>query len=183
MHVNDSFSADSDYAEALGAALDFSYDDLQDNRAGLLSVRQRQRLQKAFKRDMLLICGGLLLIILISSRRAGWNFAGGSWDDRALVSGVLMFIVLVVVVVATVFAVRRYRRDTQSGRVAQASGSIRLRTEMRSSTRSNTVYTAYLVDVADLTFELPFQAHALLQDGATYTVYYTPHIKKIVSIM
>jgi uncharacterized membrane protein YhaH (DUF805 family) len=183
MYTNDPFPTSSNTVEALGAALNFSHDDLQDNQAGLLSAGQRQRLRETFRRDMMLIGGGLLLIILITARRSGWTSDITAWDDGALVSGVLVFILLVVFAVAMVIAVRRHHKDTRSGRVAQASGPIRLSTQKSWNTRSDTVYTVFLVHVADLTFKVPHRAHTLLQGGATHTIFYLPHSKKVMSIM
>jgi hypothetical protein len=167
--------------EALSAALDFTHDDLQDNRAGLLSARQRRRLDHAFRRDILLIWGGLLLISAIILRPDVWLLTGRPPDDRTLVAITLITILWLVVMVATGVAFYRHRQDVGNGRVAQASGPIR-RSTTRSGGRRNRK-TVYRVSLAGETFTIPQAAYELLLDGESRTLFFTTYTNKVVSIL
>lgn len=180
--MNHSYSSSTPAgSEAFGEALAFSREDLQDNRSGFLSAGQRQRLASSFRRDMLLIWGGLLLISAVALRPDRWLLAGRPPDDRELVAIVLIAILWLTTLVATAVAVYRHRRDMQYGRVAQASGPIRL--SIAKTMRRGNVKNVYRVSVGGETLTIPLAVYSLLADGEERTLFFTTYTKKVVAIL
>jgi hypothetical protein len=177
-------AASAGLLQALAETLDFTMEDLQVNRQGWVSPRQRE----AKSSPLVWFCAGLIT--------SGGAIVGGLWFIAGFPpEGLNWFIVLALVLawlglsaLITVLGVRYTRKQLGDGRVAFLDGFVK---PERHETISNGVEYAsyaYVVNqpqpnaVKQQRFSVNKAAFHALLPGLRYRVYYVPASNKLVSI-
>jgi hypothetical protein len=178
--------------DTLGAALDFTADDLSANRAGVLSARQRDRMTKNRQqgRTVSLVMGGLMLAIIVVLAAVELpNLNKQSGDSVPIVPIAGGVLVLIVLILTLQFARNRRALNRFVGAVHHVDGVVATRAHR---IRGNVVDTSaggfgygggmrYEVKFGRTVFFVPSQAVlAAFEDGRTYRGYYTGNKGKVM---
>ena len=169
---------------ALAEALDFTLADVQVNRQGWMSPRQRE----AKSSPLVWFCAGLTTV--------GGAIVGGLWFIAGFPpEGLNWFMVLALVLawlglsaLITFLGVRYTRKQLGDGRVAFLDGFVkRERHEstidgVKSASYAYVVYQPQPNDVKQQRFSVNEAAFHALLPGLRYRVYYMPASNKLVSI-
>jgi hypothetical protein len=154
----------------LAAALRFNDEDLQANRAGRLTIRQRNRVfvwRRALIIALLLITAfiGIISAIVILAVLTGTAVSE---------VGILLALGGEVITAGLAFLVwslrQHYNTYLQAGRVQQVEGPVTMY-QLRER-HNNRARTAYYLRVDDQEFAIPQAALSVFTDGAPYSVYY-----------
>lgn len=152
----------------LQKALDFTDKDLQANRDGYMSKRQRKVLLRRFWkyiRYILISSVGFLVFCIVCI----FVFDNGIVRAGVFIFGILP--ILIAVGLGFVWANSQFRAiqaDLRKGNVETISG--------QASKRS-----VYVMVIESIRFEMHEDIGVLFQDGAGYVVHYAPHSKRILS--
>jgi len=177
--------------QALVQALDFTMEDLQVNRQGWMSPRQRERAKRAQGSTI-----GCLILALITVGATivggGGGLIAGIGGPGALNGFSLLALVVVSVglsVLLTFLAGRGTRKQLGDGRVAFLDGFVeRERHEYTNSDSVTSTSYSYVVyqpqsnAVHQQRFSVNGAAFHALLPGLRYRVYYVPASNKLVSI-
>jgi hypothetical protein len=164
---------------ALAQVLGFDQEELDANRQGRLTIRQRNRV---FTRQRALIIAMLLITVFIGVVSAIVIIAVLTQADASIVAGILAVIgeIITVVLAYVVWYLRqRYRRFLRPGYVDRISGPV---TCYQLKERSNeATHTSYYVRINAMEFEVPEAALGEFQDGQPYDIYYAPQRPGLLS--
>lgn len=171
-----STSSSSLQINPLMKALRFRARDLEANRAGKLSERQRQELLPP---PMAGVIQAVLLghVALIGALLVGIGVLTQSWVLVAIA-------VIVVGMLGAPFAMARggegmgaavVQRDARAGRVLSVCGTAHLK-------REDGPRITYLLHIEGETFSISGLLHAALRDGQPYCLYYLPESRRILSM-
>ena len=170
--------------QALAQANDFTLEDLQVNRQGWLSPRQREAKSGPL---------GWFVTALIT---VGGAIVGGVWDIFGLPpKGLNWFMVLALVLawlglsaLITFLGVRYTRKELGDGRVAFLDGFVKAIQHESIGNNGKSISYAYVVypsqpnAVKQQRFSVNGAAFDALRPGLRYRVYYVPASKELVSI-
>lgn len=160
----------TDDRPSLADALNFTDDDLTANRAGRLSDVQSTRLRA--RAGYTTLAGALIALAL-----AG----GGFW---LIALGATLAALALFALAAGLFVLTRWGRGTAAaevaaGAVACVSGEAVLSANDYPNPNGNV--TEYVLEIGDEAFVLSRDAFAAFEDGDTYTVYYLPGLRMVIS--
>lgn len=163
--------------KALMQSLHFAPADLQANRAGQLSPKQRRYFRGIiFRRNL---AYWLIVAFFYSMAIAIQPWDMGIGDGR-------FWGVLAVVLIATwgvhylLAESETFTNDVKSGKVEQITGFVRCEySEYSTGIRAG---GDFYIQVHEHRFYVPWQAFACFEQGVRYTVYYLPNAHKVVSI-
>jgi hypothetical protein len=157
----------------LQTALDFSPDDLVDNRSGKLSVRQRERLRRLRFRSMLI---GAALLIFFAFVATSFLFVGQ--QNAAPISSLIGVGVTVANTVMLAIMARYWLRlnaDLQAGRVRAVTGSAERVIRVTGRTAN------YVIRIGGEQFPVNKETIKAFQHEASYTLYSTPYTRLLLS--
>ncbi|HEX2908353.1 MAG TPA: hypothetical protein VHO69_15885 [Phototrophicaceae bacterium] len=160
--------------QILMTAIPFSYEDLEANRDGYMTARQRSRLND--DRFLIQIVGVLALMVCPVCIIAAFVLDGQRYNtvvSRVIVSSAIGLLT----VGTTAYAGWRWQclgRDLRQGKVAAVQGLISL--EMGGD-RNRT----YRVKAADVTLKVPQHVFFAFKNGEPYCLYYAPHSRTLLS--
>jgi len=164
-------AASAGLLETLSKANDFALEDVQANREGWMSPRQRARVVRgtigAFFFLSLILVGGIVVAVLASV---------GGFSPLLLVSLSLVGTALLFLLPLT--SARRQLRD---GRVAMMDGVV-VHEMKRESDSDGGNTTSYYYVINQQKFSVTGAAYNALVPGLHYRIYYLPHMHKLVSI-
>lgn len=160
---------------ALSEVIGFNGEDLEANRAGYLSKRQRANLRRIRRswHDLTTItviaCGFVSTIAILDGMRVGDPIG-----RRSSVVG------LICIVTAIVFAVcyykwQQYQRDLWKGDVAVIVGNVSV------SQHQESYGTKYTIRICRKTFVVDEHAFNAFWDRERCAIYYSPHAGKVLS--
>ncbi len=163
------------YHELLAAALDFTEDDLDANRLGVISVRQHDRLAAQARRSVVRfgwVTGGVAILMLCFMVQAA-----------TIAYPIDFFVVLLwlssLLLLLGLFMVHRRRRplvaDIRQARAASAEGRVTLNIEGGSGS------TSYTLEIGGERFTITQQVLLALKNGDPYILYYLPNTHQVLS--
>jgi len=163
----------------LAAALKFNDDDLQANRAGRLTVRQRNRVY--VKRRMVIIALTLITAFIgIISAIVTLAVLLGAVKSEVAILLALGGEVVTAGLAYWVWSLRQtFNTFLGEGYVARVEGPVtmyQLRERQEDKTR-----TVYALRIAHLEFEIPEQALNAFTEGSRYIIYYAPDALLLLS--
>lgn len=168
----DMLSARAAQAQNLARRLHFHPDDLEANRRGYISARQRRRLL----RQLGLHAVGLALGALLLVGAAGDIVESGEITAAAIISYVPLLLLAAGGAAYLGQRIIRYGRDVASQRCLTVSGAVR--TRISGGYRSRQVYLL----VNGMEFPIPARAYEAIVEGARCRVYYLPHSREIAGM-
>jgi hypothetical protein len=159
---------------ALGMTVGFSTEDLELNRQGRMSRRQRKMARRNMRSQLYGavvgggFAGGLIVYgpILHPEKKMLPFFVGAGFGVLALVMSLKGIISDIA--------------DTFSGAVLSAEGKVARYTRSGSSGRSSQTY--YYYGLGDMNFSVSSAAYEALIEGLTYRVYYLPRSKMLLAL-
>jgi hypothetical protein len=154
----------------LALKLDFTAEDLYANRDGILSERQRGKLQRALLRDAILY--GVLEVVLVGVVMV---MIGGAMRQASEGRLLILVVLLVAASLYPIYIVRQSlatRADLAAGHVEMAAG----RVELHDMGRGN-----FQVFVRLRSFTVSKKVYGAFLNKRHYRVYYAPRLNKILS--
>jgi uncharacterized membrane protein YcjF (UPF0283 family) len=165
--------------DALARAFKFRQSDLEANRSGSMSDRQKHTLEKRFSRGTQLYQMIILhsVILLMGLLFVAWTQRGN--PDYLSEAGLAFWLTLLItagtIAVFTTLTVQHRRtlnQETQTGDVRQLSGDIELQPGTAQSRR---------LHIGGQIFKLDRQQAAAFQAGQAYHLYISPRTRQILS--
>ena len=164
----------------LAQAAGFDEDDLEANRAGCLTIRQRNRV---FARRRTIMIALLLITLFIGLISAGVIIAVLTQADASVIAGILAVIgeIITVALGYSLWWLRqRYRRFLQPGYVEWISGPITCY-QLKERHDGDKLRTGFYLRLDAMEFEISQAALGEFQDGQSYTLYYVPRPQTLLS--
>jgi len=165
---------------ALAQAIGFDQEELEANRTGCLTLRQRHRV---FARQRSIIIALLLITLFIGLVSAIVIVAVLTQADASIIAGILG-IIGEVVTVGLAYAVwwlrQRYRRFLQPGYVEQVSGPVTCY-QLKERHDGDKTRTGFYLRLEAMEFEISEAALSTFQDGQDYRIYYVPRPLTLLS--
>lgn len=158
---------------ALADVLNFSADDLAANRTGALSVAQKERLERGWRRTFWIIlglvvgCGLAATILLFLGQRNG--------SPVLSIIGVTVTAINAVMVGLGAQSYLRTSRDLRGGRVATISGAV------RHTLRVSGKVATYILVVDGQEIIVPKPVFFAVEEGKPYRLYRAPASKTLLS--
>jgi hypothetical protein len=162
-----SVEPESYFLQVLARTNTFSLDDLMQNRRGLLSKNQQNRLALLLALYALLVLSTVVLFTGILFRMLGGNSSGLFY---------LLLIVTGVFILRFGLSVGRLIGDLWSGEVSSVEGP------GARDFRQYRYFRSYYYVIDHRRFPVAKAAYDALLEGKTYRIYYAPHSKRLVSI-
>jgi F0F1-type ATP synthase assembly protein I len=172
---------------ALIKAIGFTYADLDANRGGYMTKKQRAALSQErrilFSTVAIIIAGAVILHLIVLSIN--------SMKSDAILYGILGFLILFLPPVSLAlfawFQRRRLNADLYKGTVYVVEGVISLHVRrhgdygyfINRNNRNTVIY--YYMSIQDEKFRLEKSVFDAFVDGEPYAIYYAPHSKTILS--
>lgn len=169
----------------LMAKFDFTPDDLEANRHGYMSKRQRFRLRwksrirvAIYTVIAMLFVGVVCYFLLIAA-------GGGNGTTRSTALGIGCFsIYLLVVAIASTVNAWRVRRDLRESRVSNIIGNIVF--ALASGSKSSNTWYGWARErrlySPPINLELPWRAENAFEDGKIYRIFFAPYSKVVLSV-
>jgi hypothetical protein len=175
---------DPAYNQRLSFSLDFIPADLEANRAGLISPRQRELLRSRFTGTLRTgvyvgVVFGMISICAVALLTPGEFFHTS--PSRDVVIGCIVVLgwpvsALMALAALLIIEWRKLMADLNGGRVLAVGGEVRRHTWPRSIARR-----ALYITVDGCRFRESERVYVAFKDVQRCTVYYTPHGKTILS--
>jgi hypothetical protein len=161
--------------QVLEQAHQFGDEELQANRSGGLTTRQRNFLLRKTLWGTLPVLFSLVFALAVIYP----SLAAGRLPDSLSVLAIPLAMAAFLVASGGL-AVYKGLADALSGAVESTQGIGRKSIEKRSSGRSQRM--VYLYNIGDWKFEVPKSAHPALIDGAEYRISFTPRTRRLLTI-
>lgn len=166
---------------ALAQALGFDQEDLESNRAGRLTARQRKWV---FARQRTILIALSIITLFIGLISAIVIVAVLLQADASVAAGILGVVgeVITVALVGLLWWLRqRYNRFLAPGYVEQISGPVTCY-QLKERSEGDKTRTGYYLRLGAMEFEITEAALSVFQDGQPYTVYYTARPLRLLSV-
>ncbi len=160
--------------EALMQAIGFTEEDLEANREGQLSQRQRDEIKRLRMtwygiKIICVVISPIVLILLILPL----------FDSRTNKSGLFIFIAMAVTVLgySAYYAMERwnqYRKDLAENRTAVIEGRVKIKVFHYKEPK-------YKISIEDVRFEVSKEIFLTFKNGDPYIIYYAPYSNKLLS--
>jgi Flp pilus assembly protein TadB len=152
--------------------LDFTAEDLQANRDGYMTKRQRRRIHNLRKESRR--ARKALWIVLIGLVVSAFWFSEGILTLPI----VILIMILAIDVFISSLSISRMNQDLYKGLIDDVEGKLRLIGREQGQGHKNN----YTIKIAQKKFSIPLDAYLRLRNGGIYCIYFAPNTHTLLSI-